>query len=85
MRIIVEHPDTGQRVAVDEADYDNADANPLNHPHQNYHVAVSVGTVAIHTEPGRTGADYQSLKAEGFRPVARVDAQGRETPITEGD
>lgn len=88
MRIIVEHPETGRRIAIDERDFDTPDSNPLNQPHEEYRVnfadweATPDGKVTDH--PGRTGLDRQSLKAEGYRPVACQDDESRETPLPEG-
>ncbi len=81
-RIVVEHPETGQRLAVDEDRFDDPEANPLNHDHIDYAVGLNGATESTHA--GRTGADRKSLKAEGYKPKAYQDEQSRETPLPKG-
>lgn len=81
-RLVVEHPETGLRLAVDEAAFDDPEANPLNHDHVDYRMGLGGATESTHA--GRTGADRKSLKAEGYKPVAYQDEQSQETPLPKG-
>lgn len=83
-RIVVEHPETGQRIAVDEHDFDNPDAHPQNHDHVDYSTQFGGNGATVESHhAGRTGAARKSLKAEGYIPMAYQDDRSRETPIGE--
>jgi hypothetical protein len=81
-RIVLEHPKTGLRLAVEEEDFDNPDANPANHARPNYTVdLVGAQPTTVTHENGRDGDDRLSLKAEGYEPVAYQDADSSERPL----
>lgn len=79
-RIVVEHPETGQRLAIEEADFHKVEAHPLNRPHINY-IQQAQGPALERHEPGRTGRARRSLADEGWQPVAYQDDQSRESPL----
>ena len=81
MLITVEHPETRQRMRVDDAAFDDPEAHPQNHDHIDYALTPGDAPNDEHHHPGRTGAERRSMKADGYIPVAFVDDRGREEMI----
>lgn len=82
-RIVVEHTD-GRRVAVDEADFDDAAANPFNAARSVVSLDNDTGSQVTHEEPARPLDDHVSLKAERFKVVGVIDKDGHEQGIEGG-
>lgn len=82
-RIVVEHPETGLRIAVEEEDFDNPEAHPQNHDHLDIAMDPNnTDTGAMVSEhAGRKGDERRSLKEDGYIPVAYQDSRSRETPL----
>jgi len=78
MRLVLENA-MGHRIAIDEAAYDDPEANPHNHDHIDF---TDVGGASRHA--GLKGADRKSLKDAGWKAVATIEADGTETPLKGG-
>jgi hypothetical protein len=84
-QIIVEHPHTWVSVALDEADFealfDDPEAHPQNHDHQDITTNPFTGGREEYEHAGRVGDDRVSLKADRYLPLAWKDERGRLTWI----
>jgi hypothetical protein len=70
-RIVVQHPDM-RRLTVDEKDFDNPDANPLNREHTAHEWNSDRNeTVRVHY-PAKPVDDWTSLRQDGFVPFAYI-------------
>jgi hypothetical protein len=70
-RIVVQHPDM-RRLTVDEADFDNPDANPLNREHDSHEWDSDHNTTVLVHYPAKPVDDWKSLKQMGFVPYAYI-------------
>lgn len=70
-RIVVEHPD-GRRLTVPEDDFDNPDANPLNHEHDAHEWDSDRGETVLRHRPAKPVDDWESLKRAGFKPYSYI-------------
>jgi hypothetical protein len=70
-RIVVQHPDM-RRLTVDEKDFDNPDANPLNHAHDAHEWDSDRNQTVLRHHPAKPVDDWVSLKKMGFKPYAYI-------------
>lgn len=73
-RVVIQDP-AGRRIAVDEAELGNAQANPFNWPRP-----TVTDSGPSFTQPGRPLDDHRSLADDGFVVVADLDGDGHEVP-----
>lgn len=78
-RIVVQHPD-GRRVSVDEDEFEGTPANPFNFPS-----TVVEDTGRSYLTTGRPADDHQSLRDEGFEPVAYIHGEQCDERCTHTD
>lgn len=77
MRLVVEHED-GRRVGVEDNSYDHPSGNPYNFSSR----VVRIEDDSIQHTPARPGSEHISLKAEGFKVVAKINDEGHEAELT---
>lgn len=70
-RIVCEHPD-GRRLTILESDFDNPDANPLNHAHDAHLWDSDRGETVVTRYAAKPVDDWVSLKRSGFKPYAYI-------------
>ena len=61
-----------ERISIDEADFDNPDANPLNHGGDVHEWDSDRRETIVRTLPAKPMDDWKSLKAEGFKAVSYI-------------
>lgn len=79
-RIVVEHKD-GRRVGTEEEDFDNPAANPFNNASMVVEANTDGKPDRTYMRPARPVGEHQSLKAEGFKPVMRINKDGHEASL----
>lgn len=70
-RIVYQHPDM-RRLTLPEIDFDNPDANPLNHEHDAHEWDSDRGTTILRHHPAKPVDDWRSLRQEGFVPYSYI-------------
>ena len=84
-RLVVEHKD-GRRVSVDEDAFDDSAANPFNRGGRVLAVAADGASPdRAQQTAARSPDEWQSLKAEGFKPTHRIDKDGHEVALKGDD
>ena len=71
-RIVVENLKLGRRLTIDEADFDNPDANPLNHGGDVHEWNADLKETIVRSLPARPMDDWVSLKKSGFKAVSYI-------------
>jgi hypothetical protein len=70
-RIVYQHPD-GRRLTLPEADFDNPDANPLHHAHDEHAWDADRNATVLRHHAATPVDARRSLKQEGFKPYAYI-------------